>query len=128
MAISTDHGPTPWTTGELAALHRCAGPRAKRLQTRLDRLVCDVLAPHYVAAGMRARDAAVSILAACERLTRIAAAEPDAVRDHVAHLVRLAYDRDGAKRLDAAAKRFPRPLAGGRRATTSAPPRRRARA
>ena len=114
MATNTTYGPTPWSTGELAAHHGCAGGRALEIQRRLDELVVEVLAPPLVAAGTRADQAAESILASAERLVRLARrGGRREVKHHITHLVKVAYDRAVEKRLESAARRFsgekPRP-------------------
>ena len=112
MATNTTYGPTPWSTGELAAHHGCAGGRALEIQRRLDELVVEVLAPPLVAAGTRADQAAESILASAERLVRLSrAAGRREVKHHITHLVKVAYDRAVEKRLESAARRFPRDTA-----------------
>lgn len=107
MPISTAYGETPWSTDELAALHGVAGPRAKAKQEALDRLVCQVIAPDYVARRVRADQAAASIAAMVGRIGRLLAGDTARTKQHLTVLVKKAYDRAASARLEQAARRLP---------------------
>ncbi|MBI5724636.1 MAG: hypothetical protein HZA50_11795 [Planctomycetes bacterium] len=105
--VSTKYGETPWSTGELAALHKLNGAGAKRKQEELDAFVSEILAPHFVARGVRADQAAASIQAIAGRLARLFASGDSRVAGHITRLIRQVYDRWAGKRLLDAAKRLP---------------------
>lgn len=105
--ISTKYGETPWSTGELAALHGINGAGAKRKQEEIDAFVADVLAPHFVARNVRADQAAASIEALAARLARLFASGDSRVGQHITRLIKLAYDRQASQRLQDAGRRLP---------------------
>jgi len=112
MAIHTSIGATPWTTGELAALHGCAGPRAKAKQEDLDVWFVRRLAPEFVERGSRADQAVACLLARMARLLAMHDREPRTVESHLRTLVKRAHDAAAERRMSGAAKR----LGGGTRA------------
>ncbi|MCE5277150.1 MAG: hypothetical protein ABFD92_16605 [Planctomycetaceae bacterium] len=107
MAVFTSFGPTPWTTGQLAALHGVNAGLAKRRQQALDEWVVTVLAVPLVARSARADQAACSIAAMVERLAALLDRDRQSVMAHLTRLVKVAYDRQASRTLDDAAKRLP---------------------
>ena len=121
MAVSTSVTTTPWTVDELRAIYGLrSGSRARERQDQLDRIVVEVLAPHYVARGVRADQAARAIEAFARHLHRLCRADPQGAHRHLSHLMRLAYDRAAEKVLKDAARRLPAQLGKPHRRATAA--------
>ena len=96
VCISTTFAETPWSTGELAVLHGCSGPRAKFSQERLDHVVCRLIAPMYVKRQVRPDQAANSIRCHIKRLNRMFEEDEANTMKHVTRLVEVAGDRSQA--------------------------------
>jgi len=107
VSISTEYGDTPWRTAELARLHGVVGSRAHGLQQKLDKFIVEVWAPVFVARRTRPDQAAVSMLATMHRWAYLHAADPERTKAHLTRLIRVAYDRAAARRMEAASKRLP---------------------
>ncbi|HUX16149.1 MAG TPA: hypothetical protein VMW52_06725 [Phycisphaerae bacterium] len=93
--IATRHGPTPWTTQELAALHHLNPAGAKRLQEQLDTFVVRAAAadaatdtPRRPRRRRRRPDQMLDALAArISRLARQMASGDPRVAEHYERLV-----------------------------------------
>jgi len=116
MPISTPYGLTPWTTGELRAIHGgISGPRAKHKQGDLDEVLVEAMAP-YLRERCRRTDQAIDrVIAWAARVAVVAVASDRLARErgdgrltlraYWTEILRKLGDRAVVSRLETAARR-----------------------